>query len=76
MKEFIGTVISAKSVKTAIVEIQRFREHPIYKKRLRIKKRYPVHDEVGVKEGQKVKFVEVKPISKRKKWKIVEVINK
>ena len=72
MKALIGIVTSNKMDKTASVEVRRIRVHPIYKKRMRIKKKYHAHNEIGVKPGDKVKMVEVKPISKTKKWKIVE----
>lgn len=74
MKKFIGRVISNKMVKTAVVEVKRQKIHPLYQKRLTIKKKYHVHDEIGVKVGDWVKFVETRPISKTKKWKITEVV--
>ena len=74
MKQFIGTVISTKMEKTAVVLKERLWKHPIYKKRVKRSKKYLVHDEIGVKVGDKVRFVETKPISKRKVWKIVEVL--
>ena len=50
--------------------------HPLYKKRLKRITKYQVHDEVGVKVGDKVKFADSRPYSKSKKWKIVEVVKK
>lgn len=75
MKQLIGNVISAKVAKTAKVSVLRIKVHPLYKKRIKIKKSYQVHDEMGVKVGQKVKFQSCKPISKMKKWQIVEIID-
>lgn len=76
MKKFTGRVVSTKMTKTATVEVVRFKTHPIYKKRMKIKKKFSVHDEKKVKVGDKVIIVETKPISKTKKWKILEVVEK
>lgn len=72
MKRFQGKVVATKMEKTAVVEVERYRVHPLYKKRMKVKKKYHVHDELGVKVGDKVVFVETKPISKTKKWRIIE----
>lgn len=74
MKVFRGKVVGVKNKKTAIVEVARFFAHRLYLKRIRKTKRYPVHDERGVKEGDIVRFMETRPLSKTKRWKIVEVI--
>lgn len=74
MKIFLGRVRAKKMEKTAVVVVERLVTHPVYKKRLRRTKKYHVHDEIGVKEGDRVKFVTCKPVSKTKKWKIVEVV--
>lgn len=70
----IAKVVSTKDQKTALVEIERIVEHPLYKKRIRRKKRYLVQDNVGAKEGDMVTIVAAKPISKRKRFKVLEVI--
>lgn len=74
MKIFIGKVISRKMDKTATVLVERVVVHPIYKKRFRRTRKYLVHDEIGANVGDKVKFVAGKPISRLKRWKIVDVI--
>lgn len=76
MKSLIGTVTSTKMAKTATVEVARIKVYPIYKKRIKVKKKFHVHDEIGVKEGDKVKISQTRPISKTKKWKIIEIIKK
>ncbi len=76
MKKFTGQVISTKMDKTATVEVIRLVAHPIYKKRVKTKKKFHAHDELGVKVGDWVTLVETKPISKTKKWKIIEVVKK
>lgn len=76
MKKFSGWVISTKMDKTAVIEVVRLVAHPIYKKRMKMKRKFHVHDELGVKVGDQVVIVETKPISKTKKWKIIEVVKK
>jgi len=72
MKIFVGKVIGVKNLKTATVEVERVTTHPIYGKQIRTQRKYQVHDEIGVKVGDNVKFVETRPISKTKKWKIIK----
>ncbi len=68
-----GKVISDKMDKTVVVLIDRFREHPKYKKRYRVSKKYKVHDEKNeYKVGDKVVIQEYRPISKDKKWRVKE----
>lgn len=74
MKIFKGKVVSTKMAKTATVVVERILVHPIYKKRFKRERKYQVHDELGVKVGDRVSFVTTRPISKLKKWKILEVI--
>lgn len=75
MKIFTGKVIRTKMDKTATVAVERIVAHPVYKKRLRKVTKLHVHDEIGVKDGDVVKFVASKPISKLKRWKIIEVVS-
>jgi small subunit ribosomal protein S17 len=76
MKVFIGKVIGLKQAKTATVSVERMKIHPIYKKRFTRSTKYQVHDELGVKLGDTVKFADCRPISKTKKWKIIKVMSK
>jgi len=76
MKILEGKVISTKMTKTATILVERFKIHPLYKKRIKVKKKYHAHDEIGVKVGEEVKIQECRPISKTKKFKIIEVIKK
>ena len=76
MKLLKGKVISTKMAKTATVLVERRKIHPIYKKGIKVTKKYHVHDEIGVKLGDNVKIVETRPISKTKRWRIVEVLKK
>lgn len=76
MKTFIGRVVSTKMDQTAVVEVETKKMHPLYKKRVKKTKKYHAHDELGVNEGNLVKIIETRPISKTKKWKIVEKVEK
>lgn len=76
MKTFVGKVVSDKMEKTSVVEVTRRMVHPLYQKGVKRSKRYKVHDELGVAEGNWVKIAETRPISRDKRFKIVEVIKK
>ncbi len=77
IKERVGIVLSDKMDKTRVVRVERTVRHPRYRKTMRIRKKFYVHDEGNVsKLGQSVKIQEVRPISKLKRWKLVEVISK
>jgi small subunit ribosomal protein S17 len=76
MKILKGVVTSTKMEKTAVVLVERIKAHPLYKKRFRVKKKYHAHDEIGVKEGDQVKIQSCRPISKTKRWRVIEVIKK
>ena len=76
MRILEGVVTSTKMAKTATVLVERFKSHPLYKKRIKVKKKYHAHDEIGVKVGDRVKIQECRPISKTKRFKIIEVIKK
>lgn len=71
MKEIIGKVVSNKTPKTLIVEVETQRLHPLYKKFMKSKKKYKVHyEDLSVKVGDVVKIVSVRPISKEKHFKL------
>lgn len=74
-KRIKGTVTSTKMEKTVVVSVERLKEHSIYKKKYKIRKKYKAHCELeGIKEGDVVLIEETKPISKDKKWIVVEKI--
>lgn len=75
MKKFTGEVVSKKNKNTAIIEVVRFLVHPMYEKRVKRTKRYPVHDLTGVSVGDTVQFIESRPYSKTKKWVIAQGMN-
>lgn len=72
MKIFKGKIVSTKMTNTVTVEVERFLAHPIYKKRFKRNKKYQVHSDKELKVGDVVKFVETRPISKTKRWRILE----
>lgn len=76
-KTKVGVVISAKQPKTVIVTVGRMREHPLYKKVIRLRKGFHAHDEAGdVREGDLVRIQESRPYSATKRWKVVEVLSR
>src|SRR2546430_6528432 len=76
-KTKVGVVVSAKMAKTIVVEVGRFREHPLYKKMIRLRKRFAAHDEAGeAKAGDLVRIQESRPFSATKRWRLVAVISR
>jgi len=70
-----GKVVSNKMQKTIVVEVDRIKVHPVYKKRYFVSRKYKVHDEKGLaKIGDKVIFEECRPLSKDKKWRLIKII--
>jgi small subunit ribosomal protein S17 len=67
-----GTVVSDKTNKTVVVEVERRYTHPLYRKVVRRSKKYHAHDETNaLKVGDRVRIQETRPISKTKKWIVV-----
>jgi small subunit ribosomal protein S17 len=74
-KENVGVVISNKMEKTVTVEVSRKVRHPKYQKVFEQKKKYYAHDESDALEiGQKVRIVGTRPLSKLKRWRVVETM--
>jgi small subunit ribosomal protein S17 len=76
-KKMIGTVISHEMDKTAVVSVDRLKKHGAYKKYLTSQKIFKAHDpknSCGV--GDKVRIIESRPISKTKRWQVLEIIGK
>ena len=66
-----GLVVSDKMDKTVVVAVETRKVHPLYKKAVRVTKRYKAHDENNAcKIGDKVKIVETRPLSKEKSWRV------
>ncbi len=76
-KERIGEVISNKMAKTIIVRVQRRFPHPEFKKVVTTYKKFYAHDEKGeARPGDRVRIEETRPLSKTKRWRLVEVVEK
>ena len=77
VKQQIGIVISNKMQKTIVVKIENRYSHPMYSKTMVRTQKYLAHDELEeCKIGDKVLVQECRPLSKRKRWKLVEIISK
>lgn len=74
--EKVGIVASDKMTKTVVVRVDRLVKHPVYRKYVKRRKKFMAHDELGAKIGDKVKIVETRPLSARKRWRVVEIIQK
>ena len=71
-REFRGTVVSAGMQKTIVVRVDSMKMHPKYKKQYRVSAKFKVHDEKGeYKVGDAVRFVETRPLSKDKRWRVI-----
>lgn len=74
-RRLAGVVVSDKMQKTRVVAVFRFKKHPKYLKYYRVTKKFKVHDEKGdYRVGDKVVIEETGPISKEKRWKIIQKI--
>ncbi len=74
--EKVGIVSSDKMTKTVTVRVDRLVKHPVYRKYVKKRKKFMAHDEMGAKIGDKVKIVETRPLSARKRWRVVEIIQR
>lgn len=76
-KEREGEVLAAKMTKTIIVRVQRRFPHPKFKKVVTAFKKFYVHDEKSeAKPGDRVRIVETRPLSKTKRWRLVEIVKR
>ncbi len=75
-RTFSGVVVSDKMKKTVVVRVDSLKWHHKYRKQYNVSRKYKVHDEKeAAKLGQMVEFVETRPLSKDKRWKLVKVIS-
>ena len=74
-KEQTGVVLSNKMDKTILVQVERLTRHPVYRKVMRRIKKLKAHDEKReAKTGDKVRVAQTRPLSKEKRWRLIEVI--
>ncbi len=74
--ERIGIVFSDKMTNTVVVRVDRLVKHPMYRKYVKKRKKFMAHNGLGASEGDKVRIVETRPLSARKRWRVVEIIQK
>jgi small subunit ribosomal protein S17 len=76
-RQMVGTVVSDKMDKTVIVLVERLVKHRLYKKYIRRRARFAAHDEKNASRiGDKVLIIQSSPISKTKKWRVSEIVEK
>ena len=76
-RELVGIVVSDKADKTIIVKVETQKKDPLYGKRVKYSKKYAAHDEENIaKVGDKVRLVATRPLSKTKRYELVEVLTK
>ena len=74
-QEFVGKVVSAKNDKTITVLVETYKSHPLYGKRVKSSKKYTAHDEKNTaKVGDTVRIRSTRPLSKTKRFELVEVL--
>jgi small subunit ribosomal protein S17 len=72
----VGIVASDKMQKTVVVRVDRLVKHPKYRRYVRRTSKFMAHDETGATVGDKVRIVETRPLSARKRWRVVEIVQK
>ena len=76
-KSFVGRVVGDKMDKTVVVAVESLKSHPLYKNAIRRRVKVKAHDENNVCHiGDMVKIGETRPLSKTKRWRVIEVISK
>ena len=74
--EKVGLVTSDKMTKTVVVRVERQVRHPKYKRYIRRRTKFMAHDEIGAHIGDIVRIVETRPLSARKRWRVIEIVQK
>ena len=71
----VGRVVSDKMDRTVVVSVERLRRHPIYKRVVRLSSKFKAHDEENsAKVGDTVRIQESRPLSRQKRWTVVEIV--
>ena len=74
-QELVGKVVSAKNDKTITVLVETYKKHPLYGKRVKYSKKYTAHDEKNIaKEGDTVRIISTRPLSKTKRYELDKVL--
>ena len=74
--EQIGTVVKAKMARTVVVAVERLVRHGLYRKTIKRTSTFMAHDDKGAKQGDMVRIVETRPLSKMKRWRVEEIIGR
>jgi small subunit ribosomal protein S17 len=74
--EQVGVVTSAKMQKTVVVAVERLVRHAVYRKTIKRTSTFMAHDEKGAKKGDLVRIIETRPLSKNKRWRVEEILQK
>ena len=72
----VGTVASDKMTNTVVVRVDRLVRHRKYRRYVRRTSKFMAHDELGATIGDKVRIVETRPLSARKRWRVIEIVQK
>ncbi len=72
----VGIVTSDKMDKSCTVRVDRLVQHPQYRRFVRKRSKFMAHDELGAAVGDKVRIMETRPLSARKRWRVVEIVQK
>ncbi len=76
-KELVGVVTSAKMQKTIVVKVTRKVQHNLYQRYVQVTKKFYAHDEQGeARQGDTVRIVETRPMSKLKRWRLAQVVSR
>jgi small subunit ribosomal protein S17 len=76
-KELVGLVVSDRMQKTIVVRVERQAPHPIYRKPVKTFRKFAAHDErQEAKVGDLVRIMETRPLSRTKRWRLVEILQK
>jgi small subunit ribosomal protein S17 len=75
-QERVGVVTSAKMQKTVVVAVERLVRHGFYRKTIRRTSTFMAHDELGARSGDRVRIVEARPLSRRKRWRVVAIVER
>lgn len=72
----VGVITSDKMMKTVVVRVDRLVRHTKYRRYVRRTSKFMAHDDLGATIGDKVRIVETRPMSARKRWRVIEIVQK
>ena len=72
----VGIVVKAKMTKTVVVAVERLVQHAMYRKTIKLTSTFMAHDEKGARQGDRVRIVETRPLSRNKRWRVEEILTR